>query len=106
MSQDEDIPSQRERQKALEERLLDQIGTPDDLHHVDIKELWDMNHYRVNVYRKVKRGIAMTDSFFAVCTETFPVFYPELTFRYYDQELARVFDGEPNCLVPYALEPV
>ncbi|QDU63005.1 hypothetical protein Pan216_38790 [Planctomycetes bacterium Pan216] len=53
-------------------RVLDQLGTPRDLHRVDVRRLWD-DHYRVNVYRALEAGplfdkLAITDSFHVVVT--------------------------------------
>lgn len=97
------LPDKKARQKLLEDVLLDLIGTPDDLWKVDVKQLWNMDNYRINIYREIDGPPALTDSFFATCTDDGPEFHPEPTFRYYDLELAKLFDGEPNCLVPYAL---
>jgi hypothetical protein len=61
------------RHAALRETVVEHLGRPDDLARldpdvvmsgVDVRPLWDANHYRVNVYRDTGGRRTMTDSFF------------------------------------------
>jgi hypothetical protein len=95
-----------QREIIIKSALLDGLGTPDDLHTVIVKKLWNDDFYRVNVYRLIKGLKSITDSFFVHYMETEPkhhtiTFSPSLVFKYYDGELRKVFNKEPNSLVKF-----
>lgn len=84
------------RQEALRETVLDNIGRPDDLLEVDVRGLWDSNHYRVNVYRSVKHLRTMTDSYFVYMVEDGIISSPPMERRYHDDMLARIYADRPQ----------
>lgn len=67
-------PNKADQEKALEEKLSraskvriavkDIIGTPKDLIVVDCRELWDHNHYRVNVWREIAGKASIAHSYY------------------------------------------
>lgn len=76
------------------EWVLDQLGTPADLHRVDIKPLWG-DYVRVNVFRneekrdkdayghdRVRREVTLSDSFFVLRTGAGFFAHPEVKRRY------------------------
>lgn len=76
------------RRSTLAEVTLDNIGRPDDLVKVEVKDLWDCNHYRVNVFRKLKNNnIKMTDSYFVEIFDDGVVSSPPMDRRYIDDLL-------------------
>lgn len=80
--------SRDEREQALKETTLDNIGIPDDLDKVDIRQLQDRNHYRVNVYRRISDRSKMTDSYYVIMTHDGVVASPPMDRKYFDEELA------------------
>jgi hypothetical protein len=86
--------------------LLNGLGTPDDLYTVIVKRLWNDDFYRVNVYRLINELPSITDSFFVHYIDNEDkrhtiTFSPPLKFKYYDAELRKVFNKEPNSLVKF-----
>jgi hypothetical protein len=90
----------KRREDALREVLLANLGEPDDLHKIHIKQLWNPNFYRINVYREAKGLARISDSFFVQCCDDGPYFSPPITFKYHDAELGKIFAGQPNSLIP------
>ncbi len=86
------------RKAALQEVVLNNLGTPDDLVKVHVKKLWNADFYRINVYRKIKDKTLITDSFFVQCCQGTPYFSPPIEFKYHDGELAKMFAGLPHSL--------
>jgi hypothetical protein len=85
--EEERIPTRAEREGALKEAVLENIGTPDDLSRIEIKQLWSPNKYRINVYRIVKKIEHMTDSFFVSIGPEGVISEPEMTKKYWDSDL-------------------
>jgi hypothetical protein len=81
-------PTREQREKALSDTTLENIGIPDDLVRVEIKELHDINHYRINIYREVKGTTRITDSYYVTMTNDGIVTSPPMMKKYYDVELA------------------
>jgi hypothetical protein len=46
---DQDQRERQQRQAAIGKRVLDTLGTPRDLHRVQVRWLWE-GFYRVNIY--------------------------------------------------------
>jgi hypothetical protein len=91
-----------QRKDIIKSGVLAGLGTPDDLYNVIVKKLWNNNFYRVNVYRTVRGLPSITDSFFVHYIEDDAItFSPPLAFKYYDAELTKVFNKEPNSLVKF-----
>lgn len=73
-----DKPTLPTRDEVVREIVLNNIGTPDDLLEVQIKELWNDKRYRVNVFREVKGERRMTNSYFLSIEEDGVVGSPPL----------------------------
>lgn len=80
-------PKRADRERALREITLENIGRPDDLDRVDIRQLQSPNHYRVNVYRFVKGVSKITDSFYISITSDGPMSSPPMVRRYWGDVL-------------------
>jgi hypothetical protein len=60
-----------------------------------VRDLWDVNHYRVNIYRDVKGMRCMTDSFFIYMVDDGIISTPPMDRRYYDDMLEKIHDDSP-----------
>lgn len=80
-------PTLEERQQALRETTLDNIGRPDDLCRVDVRQTHDRNHFRVNVYRWFRNSPKMYESFYVEITPDGVVSSPPMQKVYFDAEL-------------------
>lgn len=88
-------PSNAQIHNLLRQTVLESIGKPDDLSHVDLKPLHRPGYYRINVYRNIKENIKMTDSYYVVFESTKVVFSnPILKKKYYDADLIKLFNQQ------------
>jgi hypothetical protein len=76
-----------ERRQTLAEAVLANIGKPDDLQEVQVKELHDENHYRVNVFRSIKGKRTMSNSYYVMMVEDGVVSSPPMDRIYFDDIL-------------------
>lgn len=90
----ERLPTKTERERALMETTLDNIGRPDDLDRVDVIQLQTINVYRINVYRWIRDVSKITDSFYVLITADGPMSSPPMDKKYYDGDLAAMWGAD------------
>lgn len=76
--------------------ILEHIGTPDDLVTIDIRDLWDENHYRANIYRDRRGQKVMSDSYFIYTVPDGVVASPPMIRKYYDDILSKMSSDKGN----------
>lgn len=78
------------RHQELTAIILKNIGKPDDLQEVQIKDLHDTSHYRVNIFRVIKGKRTMSNSYYVMTVEDGVVSSPPLDRIYYDDLLEAI----------------
>jgi hypothetical protein len=58
------LPAPPSREEVIKEVVLDNIGRPDNLVEVQVRQLWNEHRYRINVYLEIKNGRRLAHSYF------------------------------------------
>lgn len=89
----------KQKHEYLSKKILECTGTPDDLIRLDIKPLFDDNHFRVNIYREIKGKITLTDSYYINSTQDGLVSSPALEPKYEMDDFLRNYEKDNGSSV-------